>query len=128
MRAIGEIKAKEGLRNKVLLAIRKKEQKRARFFAFSSLIFIVPSVWALFIYTKSVFEALYSSGFSEYLSLIFSDTDIVFAYWREFSLSLVESIPFANIIIVLILAVLVAFSARVLARNIKNAFSPLIVN
>ena len=46
-------------------------------------------------------QELSQSGFFDYLSLAFSDGGTVFAYWREFVLSLAESAPVFGIAIVL---------------------------
>ncbi len=47
------------------------------------------------------------SGFFQYVSLIFSDSSVFFSYWKEFGLSLVESLPLVSTI--LLLAVVLVF-------------------
>ena len=38
-----------------------------------------------------------SSGFFEYVSLAFSDSNIIVAYWKEYLLSLADSLPVASL-------------------------------
>ena len=45
-------------------------------------------------YTKKQFS---SSGFFQYVSLIFSDGSLFATYWKEYLLSLADSLPFASI-------------------------------
>ncbi len=42
-------------------------------------------------------QELGASAFGHYFSLIFTDTDIVFAYWQDTLFDLLESIPVLNI-------------------------------
>jgi hypothetical protein len=53
---------------------------------------------------------LVRSGFSQYISLVFSDTGALITYWKEFTLALAESLPLIGITAFLssILALLVA--------------------
>ncbi len=55
------------------------------------------SLWAVIYLIKSAQE----SGFVQYLSLIFSENGVMLTYWRELSLSLVESLPIVSLIIFL---------------------------
>ena len=71
------------------------------------------------------FEGFARSGFYQYLSLLFSDNAIVFASWKEFAFSLVESVPILCVTI-LLSSLFVFFGAFMLA--IKNTqVSPLVV-
>lgn len=57
--------------------------------AFTSVIALVPA--GLY-----AFGEFYQSEFYQYLSVIFSDIGIALAYWKEFSLSLAESLPLSG--------------------------------
>lgn len=48
----------------------------------------------LSIHTKEQFS---SSGFFQYASLAFSDSSILTLYWKEYLLSLADSVPFATL-------------------------------
>lgn len=60
-----------------------------RIFLVSSAIFIILSIFAS-IGLKNLLE---QSSFIEFLSLLFSDPDMVLKYWKSFLLSTVESFP-----------------------------------
>jgi len=70
-----------------------------------------------------VFQAFYASGFSEYFSLLFSDTSLVIAHWQEISLSLAESIPSIAVLITLAVLVTFAWSVRKAVPVVQPAFS-----
>ncbi len=74
-----------------------KRSLRIKAFAFgsSTLASFGLSLWAI-IY---LIESIKVSGFSQYLSLIFSENGAALAYWRELSLSLAESLPIFGLII-----------------------------
>jgi hypothetical protein len=79
-----------------------------------SLIGLVPSLGYLM-------SNLTHSGFDEYFSLIFSGGSLMLSYWRELSLSLVESLPMENIIFTLSLFLVCFLSLKYLVREIwKN--------
>ena len=63
-------------------------------------------------------EQLYASGFYDYLSLVASDHSLVLTYWREFGLSLVESLPSLALLLLLPIAAGFVWS---LYRLVKNA-------
>ena len=99
---------------RVDLAKRRAAQMRAGLFgilALASGTLLVPAL----AYTSS---QLYASGFYDYLSLISSDHSLVLTYWREFGLSLVESLPSLALLLLLPTVVALVWS---LARLIKNA-------
>ncbi len=61
------------------------------------------------------------SGFSEYLSLIWSDGGSVFGSWKAFALSIIDSAPILEIGVVIALALVVANSLRRGARFVSAA-------
>ena len=56
------------------------------------------------------------SGFYQYFSLIFSDLDIVMVNWRDFGLTLLESLPTTGIISLLLVSLVFFWSLKHLAR------------
>lgn len=90
---------------------------RARFVLFASAtsIFSVIAV-IMFGYASQEFA---HSEFLQYLSLIFSDTGAVMLSWREFLLSLMESVPLTGATIALIATIVSLNSAKVLLKNIN---------
>ena len=79
--------------------------------AAASLAAIIPS----FQYAAREFA---QSGFYEYLFLLFSDSGAVLASWREFALSLAESLPITEITIFLIMVFVFLVSAKLAIKNI----------
>lgn len=51
---------------------------------------------------QTLWEELSHSGFFSYLSILFTDPDIVANAWQEVALSLLESLPVVTLIIILV--------------------------
>jgi hypothetical protein len=68
-------------------------------------------------------SSLAQSGFFQYASLIFSDADILTAYWQGFAFSLIETVPL--LAITFMLAAFAAFlvSLRMLATNMRSGLT-----
>jgi len=71
-------------------------------------------------YTLQQFAA---SGFDEYLSLLFADNGVALSYWREFGLSLVESLPSLALLLLLPLCAALWWSLKRAWRGAHGAFS-----
>lgn len=82
--------------------------------AVASLVAVIPS----FQYAAREFS---QSGFYRYFSLIFSDSGAVVASWREFALSLIETLPITEVAIFLATIFVFLISARLTAKNICAA-------
>jgi uncharacterized membrane protein YhaH (DUF805 family) len=80
---------------------------------FISLILLVPSI-------NSLIEKSLEYGFSDYLSLVSYDFDIVLVYWREFSLSLINSIPVVSLILSLLLIFVSVLSLVLFSKNLRT--------
>lgn len=61
------------------------------------------SIVGLVFVIKNIFAQFTQSGFYEYISLLSSDGSVVTTYWKEFILTLTESVPVTSIIICLVL-------------------------
>lgn len=57
------------------------------------------------------------SGFIQYLLLIFSDSSLLFSFWRELAMSLAESLPVFGVIVLFSFVIVLAWS---LAKTINN--------
>lgn len=102
----------------ILARIEREKRRIARirlaFFgivAGASLASIIPSF-------QYVMREFAQSGFYEYLSLLFSDSGAVLASWREFALSLAESLPITEITIFLVMVFVFLVSAKLAIKNI----------
>lgn len=59
-------------------------------------------------------------GFFNYLSLMFSDGGVIAIYWKEYTLTLLDSLPMLSIIISFILLFVLSISIKNLFSQIKN--------
>lgn len=74
------------------------------------------SLWAVVYLVKSANQ----SGFGQYFSLIFSENGSVFAYWRELSLALAESLPITSLIMFLTaIGFFIWSTSKVIGSNTK---------
>ena len=113
-----ELEVPEGLLARIIGRITQAQRRQIKFqlvaqtfLAGLSLLVFIPALY----YAIGEF---YSSGFSAYVSLLFSDHSAVISFWHEFLLSLVESLPSFSILLLLC-----SFGAFVwsLSRVVKNA-------
>jgi hypothetical protein len=106
----------------VLLHIRRYEQRMARIkFALLSLssfisgVMLVPTV-------SYALSGFVSSGFYEYLSLLYSDGMGILPYWKEFTLTLADAIPVFEISLVLAVMYALLESIKLAIKNAPVAF------
>ena len=69
---------------------------------------------------KSLIEELSNLGFYDYLSLAFSDSGVIATYWKEYTLSLVDSLPIASLIVTFFLIFVLFISIRRVSCQFKN--------
>jgi hypothetical protein len=122
------LKTPKGLKNKILISIRQEELRRARMYVFLSMATISASLWGIIFAVKYVLAGFYQTSFYSYFSLVFSDPDIAFSYWRELSFSLIEALPLLGITFSLIAVAILLTSVRFLAQNTKSNLAPLFSN
>src|SRR3989344_3162636 len=67
-------------------------------------------------------EEFYQSGFSQYLSVAFSDSSVALIYWKEFALTLAESAPVLGAIILLSVIFTLLGSVTLTIKNARRAF------
>ena len=102
------------------IAYAKRRQARVRSGCFAALAIV--SGAALVPALQYTAEQFYASGFYDYLTLIFSDRGFVIAYWRQFSLSLVESLPSLALLLLLPIAFALGYSLYRLTQTSRIAF------
>jgi hypothetical protein len=111
-----------GLFASILLRVEEEKRRLARlrvaFFGFGA----VASSLVLVPVLQYAGEGIARSGTAEYFSLFFSDSGMALLYWKEFLLSLVESLPI--FMFALLCAVLLVFiwSLERVAVNARTAF------
>ena len=113
-----------GLFNKIMARIHEEERLlsiKRRLILFS--IPVIISAGA-FIPVINAFQAEFAqSGFSHFLSLMFSDFGSVIANWQDFGLTILESLPAMSIISLLTTALVFLWSTKHLAQAIKGIFN-----
>lgn len=112
------------LRGKILTSIKNEELKRARVLVLVSIVTVLFSIGGGILALKYMIQGFSQSSFYSYLSILFSDPDIAFVYWRELSLSLVETLPFVGITLSLVAIAALLMSVRMLLRNAKPNLIP----
>jgi len=88
-----------GLFDRIITAIKREQELRhSRKLLFSFLILLIisfvatPFSWSIFI------NQLKNSGIIYFVSAVVSDFNVFLAFWREFSLAILESLPITGII------------------------------
>ena len=117
------IEPAEGLYGAVMerIAYAKRRQARIRSGVFGALAIVSGAALVpAFQYTA---EQFYASGFYDYFTLVFSDRGFVLTYWRQFSLSLIESLPSLALLLVLPIVGLLVYSIRRAVQTGRVAFS-----
>ncbi len=117
------VEAPDGLCNTILTRIEQVKRRTAQWQAALFGACTLASVAVLVPVLQYTSEQLYSSGFYEYLSFMASDRSLALTYWREFSLSLVESLPSIALLLLLPVVVALVYSLRKLVRNVRSAFT-----
>lgn len=70
----------------------------------------------------AVRTGLAESGFAYYFSLLFSDFNVVAAYWQNFALALLEALPITSMALLLGIIFVFLGSLRFLSKNIKGFY------
>jgi hypothetical protein len=108
-----------GLLEKILKRIHKEERLFVlrRTIIFSTA--LITSAIAMIPALQLLLSDFSQSGFINYLSLVFSDFSLITAYWKNFLMILLETLPAVSL--ALFLAVLLTFlqSTKSLIKNIK---------
>lgn len=119
-----------GLFSKIMSRIHKEERLlsvKKRLILFSTAVVISAGA---FIPIINAFQAEFAqSGIYQFLSLIFTDSGSVMAYWQDFSLALLESLPAVSTIALLATMLVFLWSLKHLAQAVKIVFNqPQLIN
>ena len=117
-----------GFSEKIWEGLLAYEAKRAtKKLYFSSLISVASLVGSVFAFIYLAGEVT-RSGFFQYLSTAFSDLGTTAMYWKEFSLTIIDSIPLIGVLLVLASIFVFFASLKFTSRYfIKNKYSLLSV-
>lgn len=115
----------DGLFSGVMSGIRRAERRRS----IERLILFFPltlgSLIALYFTFQSTWAASAESGFFSYLSLLFSDFQVVVIHWQNYSLSLLETLPATSISLSLVSILFLINFIRLFVREARNIYAPL---
>ena len=101
-----------------------KRSNSRRWFALFTFV-LIGSLVSLVPIMKLLLSDFSQSGFVQFFSLIFTDTNLVLVYWQSFSLSLIESLPIVDVVIFLFVAWVFLGSLRFLIKYAQNSFTHL---
>ena len=102
------------------------EAKNAQIIKWKKLSYMSLSVLSLFgsaFSIKVLIERSTSLGFFKYFSLVFSDSGVIALYWKEYILSLADSLPVASLITTLFLLFVLFISIRRASYQFKSKLS-----
>lgn len=122
-KAFAEVPAPRRLYEAVLVRIAALERRAARTRALLFGALSVLSLVALVPTLQYAGEQFYASGFYDYASLLFSDTSLALTYWREFALSLLESLPSLALLLLIPIVVVLLWSLTRAAQTARVAFA-----
>ncbi|HLD31054.1 MAG TPA: hypothetical protein VJB41_02545 [Patescibacteria group bacterium] len=111
--------APDNLFNKIIMRINRRQRMLAisRVIVFSfSLLGSLVAAWPIFSAVKIEFV---NSGFLQFLSLAFSDFEVIITYWQSFISTLLESLPAISIALSLLIIFIFMGSLRFLTKDIK---------
>ncbi|MDD5050690.1 MAG: hypothetical protein PHV93_03035 [Candidatus Pacebacteria bacterium] len=114
----------QGLCLSIIKKVRSIQSRNAKIrFTLSSIVTLV-SLGGIFESILKLIESSNQSGFSQYFSLIFSDSTLFFSYWKEFGLSLVESLPLVSLVFLLGIVVVFLWSGARALKDARRTFLP----
>ncbi len=116
---------REGLLQEILAAVERQEQTRAARRRFWGFLFLCgASLWAVISMSMALAADLRHSGFLAFASLLFTNGGDVLANWREFSYSLLESLPVTELILTLGLGLAGMYASRSLLTRHERLWTP----
>lgn len=118
--SIGQSESFDLLQLRIISRINHEQVKRANIKVFTAWVTGGASLVALFPVFLNMFGRLQDSGFLNYLALFFTDTSVVATYWKEFSLSLVEAVPFFELTLVLFLVMSLFVSLKFALKDFRR--------
>ena len=108
------------LSDDVWVAIESKSAQITKWKTFGYLGLSVLSLSGSIFSIKSLIEQAIRLGFFDYLSLTFSDSGSLAAYWKEYTLSLADSLPVASFALSFFLLFILFISIRNTSHQFKS--------
>ena len=104
----------------IILRVNKKAQEKAKVKTLGLSFVSLLSLIASFPIISQVTNSFTQSGAYNYLSLVFSDSDLMIIYWKEILLTLAESIPAISIISLLAVVAVFVWSTLNAMSEVKK--------
>ena len=108
----------------LFLKIMKRIRREERILAFKKIgllsVISLASVVAFVPAIKMLVQEAQSSGFVQFASLAFSDFEVLKAYWQNFALTILETIPAVALALCLAILLTLLQSIKSLSKNIKT--------
>jgi hypothetical protein len=101
-----------------VIVLREKRSRHIKLSGYS--IIAVVSLAAIIPATISLVDQFGQSGFTQYASLAISDGNVLAGYWKQFAVTLVESIPGISLSIVLGTVLVLGWSSRNAIRQAQS--------
>lgn len=105
----------KGLENNIIRSINVIKYRNMLIKQIFYILVSVISLSGLVYSSKYVFELIIDSGIYEYISLIFVNTEVL-TYWKELSYSIIESMPFLELSILMSLISIFVWSIKKVSR------------
>ena len=115
--------APEDLVKNIVLRVGREAQNGARLKAFGLGLVSVSSILIAIPIISQIIASFTQSGFYNYLSIVFSDSDVAVIYWREILMSLTDSIPVIAITGLLAVAIIFTWSTLKAASFAKKSLA-----
>lgn len=112
----------EGLSARVMLGVKREERKIVVKNTILFSVLFVGSALAFVPVFKILKQDLIQSGFLDFLSLLVSDPGSMFNIWKEFILSLLESLPVVSVMMFITVMLVFFGSLRFVVRDLIVVF------
>lgn len=123
-KTLPKLHAPKGLKTMILARIEQERMRQAKIRVGVLGTLSVGSFISTFVLIKTLWTELTQSGFTQYLSVIVSDSSVIRSYWKEVALSLTESVPYVSLTLVLLTIGIFVWSLANATRNARLAFIP----
>ncbi|MEI6553682.1 MAG: hypothetical protein WCO09_03875 [bacterium] len=105
----------------IILRVDKKAHNGARLKAFGLGLVSISSFLVSIPIISQIITSFTQSGFYNYLSIVFSDSDVAIIYWKEILMSLTDSLPTVAITGLLAVAIIFVWSTLKATSFAKNS-------
>jgi len=112
----------ENLAENIILCINLEKKRAAKTRLAFGGIFALFSFGAIIPVSQYAFSGFMNSGFFQYFSLFFSDIGSMLPMWKNFALSMAESLPAFELTAFLLVVLILMVSLRLISNNFKTVF------